>query len=56
MSDFVYPTLAEQATILHAFIGRSSFSLSAARATVDALVDIDEARLAPALRQRFCNA
>ncbi|MCZ2903312.1 hypothetical protein [Burkholderia thailandensis] len=53
MSDFAIPSLAEQAAILHAFVGRSRFTLDSARAIVDALVDVHESQLASALRQRL---
>ncbi|WP_035560824.1 hypothetical protein [Burkholderia sp. 9120] len=53
MSDFAIPSLAEQAAILHAFVGRSSFSSDSARAIVEALVDVHEAQLTSALRQRL---
>lgn len=53
MSDFAYPSLAEQAAILYSFIGRSGFSLDAARVTVDSLIGLDEAQLVSVLRQHL---
>ncbi|NYH21716.1 hypothetical protein [Paraburkholderia bryophila] len=53
MSNFAYPSLAEQAAILHSFVARSSFSLDAARVTVDSLIGLDEAQLVSALRQHL---
>ena len=53
MSDFAIPSLAQQAAILHTFVDRSSFSLDAAQAIVEALADVREPEFVSALRQRL---
>ncbi|MHA2902923.1 hypothetical protein ACW9FB_10590 [Ralstonia mannitolilytica] len=53
MSAFAVPSLAEQVIILHSFVGRSSFSLDAARTVVNALIGIEDSRLATSLRQQL---
>lgn len=53
MSIFAVPSLAEQAILLHSFVGRSSFSLDAACTVVNALIGIEESRLATSLRQQL---
>ncbi|MFM0096382.1 hypothetical protein PQQ87_12270 [Paraburkholderia nemoris] len=53
MSDSAYPSLAEQAAILHSFIGRASFSMDAARVTVESLIGLDSHQLVPVLREQL---